>query len=184
MNKKNINTLISRYIEVLKSKEAIFDNVPDKCSKYEMTEELNELKDNFKNYPNEEICRKIGFVNGVINFDSPLVSVSINNPSGIKKLIKETLDKLGSYSDPYVKNEEVEKEELSEDEYEEYNDCCYMAINRTMLLMLLDYAQKAFNSNGVKELEMQYILGYVQGILALFSLIDMKEENELVNSLN
>jgi len=128
---------------------------------------------------NEEICRQLGFTNGVMNFDSPLVSISINNASGIKKIIKETLKSLDSYTDPDI-NLENEEHEVEEDKY---NDCLYMDVNSSMIAMLLTYAQNAFKAGVAKELEIQYVIGYVQGIFSLFSLIKIEEEKEFIKNL-
>lgn len=181
MNKKNIDKLITRYIDLLKSNDPLFNGLPEECSKQEMSSILNDMKDNFKNYSNEEICRQLGFTNGVMNFDSSLVSISINNASGIKKIIKETLKSLDSYTDPDI-NEEHEEHD-NEVEEDKYNDCLYMDVNSSMIAMLLTYAQNAFKAGVAKELEIQYVIGYVQGIFSLFSLIKIEEEKEFIKNL-
>ena len=55
MNKKNIDKLITRYIDLLKSNDPLFNGLPEECSKQEMSSILNDMKDNFKNYSNEEM---------------------------------------------------------------------------------------------------------------------------------
>lgn len=187
MNKKNVNTLLLRYTDILKNNQPLFEGVPEECTKTEMTEILNEFKDNIKNYEKEDVCRYIGFANGVMNFESPLVSVHINTAASIKNLIKNTLAQLSEHSDIEFREPELVVdgiENAETDSKEIYADCHYVSFNTYMILMLLEYTHKAFNAGGIKALEIQYVLGYIQGILALFSLIKMKEEKEFLKSLS
>ena len=177
MKKDEILTLLSKYSGLVEKTGYILQDENVLLSlKYKTRTEMNKILENIKNVKIDDLCQKTGFANGLLNFTSPLVSVSINSRSNIEKLFKKTLGELNEEFSA-IDKKIAEPTLITDDNYEDEdsNISTGEIFNKPMLLMLLEYVSTAFNQGSVKKSEIIYVIGYIEGILTLFSLIDLKE---------
>lgn len=182
MNKKQINDLILKYKEILNNDISGLQSVPKICSKEEMLIMLKSLVDNKENFSNQEISRKVGFVSGVRNFNSPSVLVNFGSPAHLKKALLNEIDALENYESPCLGEEKLtsEDEHLEMQDYDDYSEKYIpLRLNNQMFILLLKSMFEAYNNKAIKNLEIQYLLGYVEGVMSLFSLINVENGDEI-----
>ena len=88
MNKKNVNTLLLRYTDILKNNQPLFEGVPEECTKTEMTEILNEFKDIQEVLLKKNWKTNISLKDDTVIFDIKIPSLdSTNKKSKTKRML-------------------------------------------------------------------------------------------------
>lgn len=176
IEKNVILELFSRYENIiLQSKNVSFFSMPEKCKLKHLNKLLDEMIINAYDYPKDKLCRWIGYIHGVFYcsniFDNEIInSIFIFDNSITYENIIEKSKKIKSL----IENSSGIKFEVN---------IIFDKIFKENLCSIINDSISGFNQGYYNSVYQHQVIGYIQGVLSCFSMINVDEERSYTRPL-
>lgn len=174
--KEVIFTLFNRYENlILNSQKYVIFSFPEECKIKNLLRLAEEINKNAYQYPKDKLCRWIGYIHGVLftynSFDSDI----------IKSIF--LFDNSLTYENIIEKSKKIENLLKFSENFKYCSGISLSYKEKENILNLISDTYEGFDKGYYSSIYQHQVLGYIQGIMACFSIINVKEERDYTRPL-
>lgn len=176
IEKDVIFKLFNRYENIIsQSQKVVFFTMPEECKLKHLKKLLDEIILNAYDYPKDKLCRWIGYIHGVL--------------SCANILDDETLKSIFSF-DNSISYESIINKSRNIYSLLDNNSGIVFKVNITFdnrfkskLISTINESFEGFNKGYYNNVYQHQVIGYIQGILTCFNLINVENERNYTRPL-